>query len=299
MLKGIHTGDSAFLVQMNRAETRISKSNTQITSGIRVNEAQDDPYAIQSILAYQNQLDQITQLKTNLNLAKNDATYADGALSSVSSILDKLVSIASQGASDLTTSVSRANLATATDQLGQQLVGIANTQIGSRYIFGGDDSSTKPYNVNWAATPGATRVNTADATMQLRDASGTTQQAGMNAADIFDSPGSSIFKAVYDLSTSLRANNTTDISTALAGLKKSIEHLSGVTVFYGNVQTWIQSASNQADSQTSSLSETIAGLRETDLPTAITQMTSNQVSLQAALSAHASLSSKTLFDYLG
>lgn len=299
MLKGIHAGDSGFLIQMDRAENRIATSNNQITSGIRVNQAQDDPFAVQSILAYQNQLDQLSQLQTNLNLSKNDATYADGALQSVSNIMNQLVSIGSQGASDLTTPVSRANLATAAQQLAQQIIGIANTQIGSRYIFGGDDPLTKPYTVNPSASPGATLGNTANATMQLRDSSGSTQLAGMSAKDIFDNPAGSIFKAAYDLSQALAANNTTATATAVTELKAGINHLANVTVFYGNVETWIQSASDQASSQTSSLTETIAGLRDTDLPTAITQMTSNQVSLQAALSAHASLSSKTLFDYLG
>lgn len=299
MLKGIHSTDSGFLVQMNRTETRIANSNNQITSGIRVNQAQDDPFAIQSILTTQNQLDQLTQLQTNLNLAKNDATYADAALQTVSNIMSRLVSIGSQGASDLTNPIARANLATEAKQLAQQLIGIANTQIGTRYVFGGDDPYTQPYTVNWAATPGAAQGNTAPATVVLRDSSGTAQLVGMTAKNIFDAGGASIFKGAYDLATSLATGTSTDVSTALNELKAGVNHLSGATVFYGNLQSWIQSASDQASSQASSLTETIAGLRDTDLPTAITQMTSNQVSLQAALSAHASLSSKTLFDYFG
>jgi flagellin-like hook-associated protein FlgL len=49
----------------------------------------------------------------------------------------------------------------------------------------------------------------------------------------------------------------------------------------------------------STLQASLASIRDTDLPSAITQMTMDQTALQAAISAHASLSNKTLFDYFG
>ena len=306
MLKGIHAGDNGFLVQMNRTEARIATSNEQITSGIRVNQAQDDPFAVQSILAYQGQIDQLTQLQTNLNLSKNDATHADSALQTVSNILDQLVSIGSQGASDLTTPTSRANLAIQAKQLAEQIIGISNTQVGSRYIFGGDTPSVQPYTENWAVSGGAVSNSSAPATALLRDSSGTTQLAGMTAAEIFDARDSSnnpvsgnIFQATYNLTQGLQANDTAAVTSAVVDLKAAVTHPAQATVFYGNVETWIQTATDQASNQMSSLTQTLSTLRDTDLPTAITQMTSNQVSLQAALSAHASLSNKTLFDYMG
>lgn len=307
MLKGVYAGDSAFLIQMERTEARISKANTQITSGIRVNQAQDDPFAVQSILSNQNQLDQLTQLQTNLNLSKNDATYADGALQSVSNILNQILSLGAQGASDITTPTSRANLAIQVKQLAQQVIGISNTQVGSRYIFGGDTPLTMPYTQDWTQPGGAVgNVTNPRATALLRDSSGTTTQAGLTAQEIFDVRDSSgnpttgnIFQATYALTTALETNNAAAATTALTDLKAGINHLSIATVFYGNQQTWIETASDAASSQAASLTQTIGSLRDTDLPTAITEMTSTQVSLQAALSAHASLSTKTLFDYLG
>ena len=306
MLKGIHAGDNAFLVSMNRTEGRITAANIQITTGIRVNQAQDDPFAIQSILAYQNQLDQLTQLQTNLNLAKNDATSADGALQTVSDIMNQLITIGSQGSSDLTSSSSRANLAIQAKQLSEQIIGIANTQVGSRYIFGGDAPSTRPYSEDWSVSGGAVSTSSAPATVLLRDGSGTIQRAGITAAEIFDARDAAnnpvrgnIFQAAYSLAQALAADDPAATNVALNDLKVGVDHLAEATVFYGNVETWIQSASDRASSQSASITQTLASLRDTDLPAAITQMTENQVSLQAALSAHASLPSKTLFDYLG
>ncbi len=306
MLKGIHAGDNGFLVSMNRTEARITSANIQITSGIRVNQAEDDPFAIQSILAYQNQLDQLTQLQTNLNLAKNDAVSADGALQTVSDVMNRLITIGSQGASDLTSSTSRANLAIQAKQLTEQIIGIANTQVGSRYIFGGDDPSARPYSEDWTVPGGVVSTSGSPATILLRDGSGTTQRAGMTAQEIFDArdasnnpiPGN-IFQAAYSLTQALSNDDPAATNAALADLKYGVNHLAKATVFYGNVETWIQSASDQASNQSASITQTLASLRDTDLPAAITQMTENQVSLQAALSAHASLPSKTLFDYLG
>src|SRR5581483_4319651 len=226
MISGIEGANGSFLADLNQIENRMTQTNKQITSGTRVNQASDDPAAVANILAYQNQIDQITQVQANLNLANNDATTADGALQNASTILDQLISLAAQGANVTATASSRATMGQQVQQLEQQLVSIADTSIGGRYIFGGDDPSTVPYTFDWTSPEGVVQNNTASNTALLTDASGNSIVPGMTAQQIFDQKNSdgtpaanNVFQAVYSLGQALLANDQTGAANAAVSLK--------------------------------------------------------------------------------
>lgn len=300
MLKGIQGQNPIFLSDLSRIQDRIATTNKQITSGYRVNQASDDPQSITSIIKLQGQIDHLNQTQTNLSIAQSQNQTADGALQTATSILDQLTSIASQGATGTTTSEQRAVLADQVQQLAGQLVGIANTNANGQYIFGGDDPTVAPYTFNWASgTNGVVSNSTGMATALLDDGSGSTISAGMSAANIFDSSGNSIFAAVYNLGQALANNDTSGVQTALGSLQSAGTYLSQVSASYGNRENWISQATDTASSHLSTLQASLASVRETDLPSAITQLTTDQTALQAAIAAHASLSNKTLFDYFG
>src|SRR5436305_4450939 len=149
MLRGIQAHNSEFLTYLDRIEKKVSTDNKQISTGIRVTQASDDPAAISSILKYQSSIDLLNQTQTNLATAKEVASTADGALQSASSILDELTTIATQGVTGTTSSDTRTQLSVRVQQLLQQLVAVANTSVNGRYVFGGDNSSVPPYGFDW------------------------------------------------------------------------------------------------------------------------------------------------------
>jgi flagellar hook-associated protein 3 FlgL len=306
MLSGIRAQDGMFLADLGHIEDRISKENQRVTSGIRVAQAMDDPSAVMPILQFQSQIDRLTQVNTNLQRANTDATTADAALQSASTILDQLTSIASQGVNSQTTATSRADLGIQVQQLENQLVSIANTSIGDRYIFGGNNANTVPYKFDWSQPNGVVNNLTNSSPTYLSDGNGSTIASSMTATDVFDlrdtngNPTSgNIFQAVYTLSQALTNNDQTGIQNAVTSLRTASAHLGQIVVSYGNVESWITQANENTANQLSALQQSLSSLQDVDMPTAITQLTADQTALQVSLSAHASLSSKTLFDYLG
>jgi flagellin-like hook-associated protein FlgL len=190
MLAGLDAFNSTFLADLNDTENRITAANKQITSGFRVNEASDDPSAVASIVLYQSQIDQATQIQTNLNQASTVASSADGGLSTAATLLDRLTSIAAQGSNS--TASARATLAQQVQTILQQLVGIANTTVQGQYIFGGDDPATQPYTFDWNVPGGVVQNNTAANTATIQNASGVTTIPGLTAQQIFGNGGTGL-----------------------------------------------------------------------------------------------------------
>ena len=132
MLAGVGGFNGMFLADLANDQNKIAEETQQISSGIRVNQASDDPSAVGLILDYQNSISQITQVQTNLSTAQTAAQTADGVLQTANSLLNQLISIATEGASSTTSASSKATLAQQVQGIGQQLADIANN--GARQI---------------------------------------------------------------------------------------------------------------------------------------------------------------------
>jgi len=306
MLAGLYAYNSAFLLDLNNTQNRISQTNEQISSGIRVNKASDDPGDIAAILNYQDQASQIKQVQTNLNLANTQAGVADTALAGANTLLNQLTTLAAEGATGTSTATTRATLGQQVQAIAQQLVGLANTSIQGQFIFGGDDPTTQPYTFNWSVSGGATQNNTADNTATIQDISGQTTIPRMTAQQIFDAQNpdgtpatGNIFQAVYALGQALQNNDQTGILAATDSLKAASTQLGTATTFYGLSENWIQNASSTASAALTTVQTEVSSLRDTDVAAAATDLSTEQTALQAALAAHGSLNVKSLFDYMG
>ncbi len=306
MITGIAASNGSFLADLNQLENRISQTSQQVSSGIRVNQASDDPSAIASILDYQNQIDQITQTQTNLDYANTDVKTADGALQSASSLMNQLVSIAAQGATSTATPSSRTELGQQVQQIEQQLVLIANTTVQGRYIFGGDQPTIQPYTFDWSSPDGVVANSTPTNTAVIADASGSTIVPGLTAQQIFDAQNAgggaapnNVFAAAYSLGQALLSNDQPGIQNATTAISAAATQVAQSNEYYGNTETWIGQATTDAASRLTNLRTALSGLRDTDVAQAATELQTDQTALEAALAAHASLDNRTLFSFLG
>ncbi|MBV8570589.1 MAG: hypothetical protein JO319_08240 [Acidobacteriaceae bacterium] len=298
MMAGVYASNGIFLADLTNTQNRINQETQQISSGIRVNQASDDPGAVPDILSYQQSIATATQVQKNLSGALTEAQAADGALQTASTLMDQLVSLASQGASS-TSAASDASLAERVQAIGQQLTAIANTTVQGRYIFGGDATSVTPYSFD-TTTPGwFVAGSTPSNTGVLTDSNGSQITPRMTAQQIFDSPSGSIFQAVHDLGTALQSGSQPGAETALTELKAGVQQLGLASTFYGSVENWIQQGSQEATSQINTLQQALSSVRDTDVAAAATQLSLDNTALNAALSAHGTLGNRSLFDFLG
>ena len=292
MIDGLGGATQLFVANLNATQTRLQQLNNEITSGIRVSQAGDDPSAVQPILSTQAEIARVTQVQTNLNSVSSETDAADSALQSATNLLNSALSIAAQNASSTATPQSMAAGAQQVEQMLTQMVGIANTAVNGRYIFGGDATSTAPY----AWTAGAVQqISSAPSTRVIEDAGGNQLQPLGAAVDIF---GSS-FQAMSDLASALSGGNPATVQSAIVKLKSAQSDMSTQLVSVGDAQTWIQSAKTDAAARLTSLQAHLSTLRDTDMTSAITELTVAQTAEQAAIQTQAQIPRTSLFNFLG
>lgn len=169
---------------MADASEAIVKTQQQISSGKRVSRPSDDPVASTKILALNNELENITQYKNNIGVAKNNLMIEESVLTSVNYLLQSVQETAVQAGNTATLSTNEyLTLASSVDSRLDELTNLLNTQNASGdFIFGGFKSNTSPFIGN--AQQGFDYVGD-DGQQFIKIASGTILAATDSGKEIF------------------------------------------------------------------------------------------------------------------
>jgi flagellar hook-associated protein 3 FlgL len=285
----------------------MQQSQAEVSSGLRVQQASDDPTEIAEILQLQGDISQNQQIQSNLNSVSSDLGTADSALQTAVQVVENATSLGAQGASTTSTADERTNLAQQVNGILQTLVGIANTNIDGRYIFSGDQDTQAAYQIDPTQPEGVKQLVNAPATQVVVDASGTSISVSKTAQEIFDAKDANgnptagnVFAAVNSLVTALQSNNQTDISQAVISLQSADQYLNDQLAFYGQAESSITTATTVAQQFQTQETSNLSQLRDADVASVAVQLTQEQNQNQAALSAESTLlQQKDLFSYLG
>ena len=129
----------------------LQKTHGQVSTGLAVTTAADNPIAASQILQLAQQQSQLTQYNTNLQSAQARLSLEENALSSATTTLQSVRDLAVQAGNGTLNDSDRAQLATQVQAQLQSLLGTANTQdANGEYLFAGYAAQTQPFASNSA-----------------------------------------------------------------------------------------------------------------------------------------------------
>ncbi len=324
MTTNLNPANALFLTNLNQIEQRVAAANSQISSGLKITEAADAPDQIGSLLQLRADLQQNTQIQSNLVLAQTDSQSADNALTGAISLMDRATTLASEGTDTTQSADTRASIASEVQSLLEQMVSYSQTQVQGRYIFSGDQAGSPSYQLDLNATDGSgvDQLTTAGSTRLIEDPSGGSFAASKAAQEIFgptvqgtdadgnpltDADGNPVyvpaqdnaFAALNSLRVALLNNNIAGINTSIDSIKQTSSHLNTMQAFYGSVEDRIQDASNFATNYGTQLQTEISNIEDADIPSAALELTQSNTQLEAAMTMQGKMPTSTLFNYLG
>ena len=133
------------LLNLNRNQGQLGKLVNQLSSGLRVNTAADDPSGLAIAVNLQDQASGFDTANLNVQDATNAANVADGALSTVTSILQRVRNLAIEAANTITSPTDRAALQDEVTQLIQEINQISsNTNFNGQALLDGSHAGFQP-----------------------------------------------------------------------------------------------------------------------------------------------------------
>ncbi|HVY92531.1 MAG TPA: flagellin [Bryobacteraceae bacterium] len=293
-------GADWFLTGLADLQARELKTQKELSSGIRVSTAADDPAAAGALLKLGPQLAELQTYQSNLGKVQAEVSAGDSAIGSAINLIQTAQAIAERGATSTATAAERQSFAGQVQTLEQQLVTLADTQVGGRYIFGGDADGTAPYQYNAASANGVNSAGPAVSTQAIVNPDGVTVYQPLTAGAIFDpQSGPNAFGALKNLSDALAANDPAAVGTALSALGDVSDWLNQQQVYYGAAGNRLSAEQTAVGGRITDLQTEISGLRDADVAQDATDLAAESTAQQAALAAQAAIPRKSLFDYLG
>jgi flagellar hook-associated protein 3 FlgL len=306
MITNLDAASERFVAEMNRTERTLATASRQVSSGKRISVASDGPDELAPLLQLRAAQSHNQQIQSSLGFAKTITDSADQALNASNQLMDRALTLASQGASDTMDAAGRLSLAQEVQSLQQQMADNSRTTVQGRYIFSGDNDASPPYQYDATAENGVDQLLTDPATRRVEDPAGGSFASSKTAADIFDSRNSdgtaaqdNVFAALNNLQLALTNNDTTAITDAIGSIKAASYRLNAMDAFYGTVQNRIQDATTFASNYDTELQTEISQKEDADVTAAALQATQANTQLQAAFQMQAKMPRTSLFDYLG
>ena len=202
---------------INESKSYLGKIQQILSTGKRINKPSDDPLLISRALELKGKLRDIEQYLKNIHLASTYIDLAAQVIMEVGTLLNDVKIIALRESNATATADSRKASAVEVASLREQLLNLANTSFGGRYIFAGTRTRTVPF--------------TEDGTYQ-GDEGEIKIQVGENHTIVVNVPGDKIFKiekdifkVLSDLKQALENNSVEDIRNQINEIDECISQV--------------------------------------------------------------------------
>ena len=228
-------------LNLNRNQAALGTAVTRLSSGLRINTAADDPSGLAIAESLQAQVNGFDQGARNVQDATNAAQVAEGALQTTTDILQRIRTLAVEGASDITSTDDRKNLQSEVQQLLLEVNRISqNTNFNGQNLLDGTHAGfQQQVDVNAVVTSnsdlagGGTLVDPTQVTFVANNASINDGTIEVQVAQL-TSTTQGLIVSFYDSKANTVA--TTVLAVSATGVAAAVS-IDQVTIGFGAVGT--------------------------------------------------------------
>ena len=285
---------SDLLYSIGQSRQSVDKLQEQISTGKMVNTPSDDPVLAQRLMLLQNQVNQNGVYVQNAQYASSFITQQSGALGSAVNLLTNVKTMILSAANDQNPQDMQ-NYGTQLDQDINQLLDLANTKYGNKYIFGGTQTNVQPFSMNADRTAVNVNSNGVGGALKLDVGFQISDQYNITGQEAF--ADGQLFNDLAAIRQNL-SNGTTPTQADISTVDNYLNSMINTNAKAGAMDNRFQLIQQQLNSQTQSLQITMSNLGDTDVAAATIKLQEQQTALQAALQSGAGVIQLSLADYL-
>jgi flagellar hook-associated protein 3 FlgL len=283
---------------LGRVTEALFRANEVVSTTRRINRLSDDPVGLVSVLDLRSSLAGVEQMGRNIRMGRSWLTAGESALSQVETLLSDAKSLSVHMASATVGEAQRGNAAESVDGYLRQLLSLANTEVGGRYIFSGTATDTVPFSFDDENTPTLVNYSGNDTPFSIKIGKNLNVEVGRDGEEAFGAGGSGIFDTLIDLRDALQGNDIVGIQQAMDDLADSMESVRAIISNTGAKTLRLDTKEKILEDLNLSYQERKSSIEDADMAEAIMQMKGKELAYQAALASSSKLMTMSLVDYL-
>jgi flagellin len=273
--------------QLNLNNNFESNTIEQLTSGYRINNSGDDAAGLAVANSLQAQVAELQQGVINASSGSSTLQIMDGGLNNISNLLDRLQTLATEGASG----TFAGSYTTLNNEFQSVLTEITrqagNIGLASTVASGGVGTVTT------TGTIGASQYNTTPLTIFIGGGDANTATDDQVTVDLTTNGGAGgngVDSLGLGLSASL-VDNSTDSAAALTAIQSAISTLGVVQGKVGAGENLLNYATNLANSQITNLTASESSIKDANIAAEASNLAKAQTLQQSSIAALAQANS--------
>jgi flagellar hook-associated protein 3 FlgL len=284
---------------LNLTSSAMFQANQVVSSAKVINKLSDDPVGLTSVLDIRSSLSNLQQLERAVNTGRSWLSMGESVLTRTEDILVQTQSLTVQMADASKGIDQRTNAAEVVDGYLRQILSLANTEVGGRYIFSGTKTDTASFFYDEGGS-GQVIYNGDDTPFSVRIAKDISLDVGRDGEDIFGEnwDGENIFKTMIDLKTALLANDVPGIQSALDKLENHQETVRNTVADTGAKMVRLDVKEQVIQELNITYTERMSSIEDADVAEAVMHLKSKELAYQAALASSSKVLGLSLVNYL-
>ncbi len=299
--------NNTLLLNLNRGLARLERINNQLGTKKKINRPSDDPVKTGVILRTSTSIRETEQYIRNLDAAVSWLDAADVILQDVVSVIHRAKELAVAGASTHLDETARQALADEIAQLHDNLLQLANSTHGGRYLFAGQHTDKKPFSGGGVT---GDRINDVTFLMGLTDdetkiefeiAPGITIDVNVISYNPDDNPQEGLFMPIFNALQELYGelvDDTGDPDIPLQDLDNSLDNVLRKISELGGKQNRVELARERMLDLQLNLTRILSEEQDLDYAEAIMELKMEEFAYRTALAVGARIIQPSLVDFL-
>jgi flagellar hook-associated protein 3 FlgL len=263
----------------------------KVSSGKQLNRPSDNPADVRTSVGLNDTLAQINQYLRNIDTASSKVSAMDTALGSAGDLIQRANELAIEGANGTLSSDERKAIAAEVDQLKEAMAQDASAKVGDDYVFSGFRVDKAPYQVTG---PGQVSAYAGDhGAIVARIGQSSTMQINLSGDSVFQPAIDALTQLQTDLNSGQPVQQTT-----IGQISSSLQTILQARATVGARENRLDDAKSSQQSLVTTNQALLSQLEDTDMASAITELTQRQTTYQASLAVTAKVMQTSLIDYL-
>jgi len=288
----------SLLYNLNNAQQTMYKLENQLSSGLKITKPSDNPVAMENALRYKSTIAHVNQWKANAAEGLAYLETADDTMATISDVLKRAKELALQGANGSVNEKDREKIAIEIGQLKEQLMELANTRVGNKYIFAGT-KNVEPY------PKGGNTWLGSDDIMKFPVGSALSLEISVNGRGLFgvteEADGTTkveMFQVLEDLKLALENSDEGALQQSLAAIDAQLDKVLDYRAQVGAKQNRMEAIHQQLDDTAANLSEFLAETLYADVAEVLVKFKTQENVYNAALAVGAQIIQPSLVDFM-
>ena len=291
--------------QMNRQQSKIAEMQAKLASGKQIVKPSDDSEKSAVIQRLQTAIDRQSVYERSLDTAENRLASEESALMSAERILQRIRQLAVQGNTDTLSVDDKEILANEITSLREELLSLANTQdANGNYVFAGSNVQAKAFDVNadgdiiYQGDRTQTSVDISDQRRLVLNRAGDEVFASVDRVVDGDTQDISFFKVIDDFAQALATDDEDALNLGLEEISSITEGMGASIADLGSRISTVNNQREILEDTNLRYQDLLSNAQDLDYATAVTKLSAELLSLEAAQASFAKISQLSLFNYI-